>query len=524
MKTFFYVSAVVLFLIVFVSRNFMFNSCTTRESTLKVLGKKSFLELETSVFKDGSFMKGNIVISEKITALVHNVHQETSFEKTLQSRADNSVVILSIVDSRYAKFALNLYKTSIERFDLRNYVMVCIDKGSFESLAKNGLHCVRYKTNETESSGDFGSLGYIQKTNLKTWIVLHALRLGYTVLVSDLDVVMFQNPFPYLTCEDCDLHVTRDRVHLNSGFIFVRPTSKSKHLYSVAWDLYQRYHKGNDQAYFNSAIQTLENEGVKIKTKELTQSTFQCGVYYFQEGGREFAGKPCPDCVMVHNNYLGSIAAKEYRFKENLLWMDDSDQYYSSVSAKYLTYENPYFFGDKTWEYEIQALKTALTLAKHLNRIVILPKFHCCQCEKGRCENERHRCSLLSVLNVKAFDAELYGLYREHVFLQNRLVPQKYKEIQQSQRLHLVKSQFYDNRSDVTSNSTLLIMEPKSASLDEIITFFSTFSSENVLQFHSLYGLSLVIDKIAESSPSTGTVPDEAFKCVNYEQWEVTKE
>ena len=125
---------------------------------------------------------------------------------------------------------------------------------------------------------------------------------------------------------------------------------------------------------------------------------------------------------------------------------------------------------------------------------------------------------------MKAFDAELYGLYREHVFLQNRLVPQKYKEIQQSQRLHLVKSQFYDNRSDVTSNSTLLIMEPKSASLDEIITFFSTFSSENVLQFHSLYGLSLVIDKIAESSPSTATVPDEAFKCINYEQWEVTKE
>ena len=291
MKTFLYVSAVVLFLIVFVSRNFMFNSCTTRESTLKVLGKKSFLELETSVFKDGSFMKGNIVISEKITALVHNVHQETSFEKALQSRADNSVVILSIVDSRYAKFALNLYKTSIERFDLRNYVMVCIDKESFESLTKNGLHCVRYKTNETESSGDFGSLGYIQKTNLKTWIVLHALRLGYTVLVSDLDVVMFQNPFPYLTCEDCDLHVTRDRVQLNTGFIFVRPTSKSKHLYSVAWDLYQRYHKGNDQAYFNSAMQTLENEGVKIKTKETDTVHFSMWSLLLSRGWKGVCGK-----------------------------------------------------------------------------------------------------------------------------------------------------------------------------------------------------------------------------------------
>ena len=523
MKTLFYVSAIMLFMIILLSRNYMFSSCSARESTLRILGQKSFFDLDTSAFKNGGFMKGNIVINEKITTVVQTIHREGSFEAALQTRAKDGVLVLSIVDSRYAKLALNLYKTSLEKFNLMNYLMVCIDGESFESLTKSGLHCVHYKMNHTENTGDFGTLGYIQKTNLKTWIVLHALKLGYTLLVVDLDIVMFQNPFPYLSCNECDLHVTRDRVQLNTGFLFVRPTSNSKYLYKVAWDLYQRYHKANDQAYFNSAVKVLENEGIKVHVKELPQRTFQCGVFYFQDAGREFAGKHCADCVMVHNNYLGSLAAKIYRFKENLLWKDDTDQYYSSTSAKYLTYENPYFFGDKTWEYEINALKTAMTIAKSLNRIVILPKFHCCQCEKQRCENERHRCSMLSLLNVKSFDAELFGKYREHVFLRNQLVPKQYKEIQSNQRLFVIKSQAYDNREDVLNSSTIRVITPKSASVGEIAANFQSYSEYNIIRFHSLYGLSLTQEKDESSSPAAN-VPDTAFACINYEQWELKNE
>ena len=224
---------------------------------------------------------------------------------------------------------------------------------------------------------------------------------------------------------------------------------------------------------------------------------------------------------MVHNNYLGSLAAKIYRFKENLLWMDDTDQYYSSTSAKYLTYENPYFFGDKTWEYEIDALKTALTIAISLNRIVILPKFHCCQCEKKRCENERHRCSMLSLLSVKSFDKELHGQYREHVFLQNQLVPKKYKEIQPNQRIFLIKSQAYDNRENIINDSTIQVITPRSASVAEIKTNLLTYSEDNVIRFHSLYGLSLAEEKGEDFSPAPTLVPNKAFACINYEQWEL---
>ena len=113
-----------------------------------------------------------------------------------------------------------------------------------------------------------------------------------------------------------------------SGFAFVRSTPSSIRLYETAWELYVKYHKAHDQAYINLAIEQLNgNSGRKIpvvvipengggKTpavviESLPYSLFPCGVYYFEHGHRMFANKPlCPQCVMAHNNYMGSIAAK----------------------------------------------------------------------------------------------------------------------------------------------------------------------------------------------------------------------
>ncbi len=628
-RTLLFVSAAALLLIVFMSRNYMFSSCRLRETTLRLLGKKEFLDLETDIFKGGDFMKGNIVIENRIVGqrgsfIVERVPEQqkqkylfsglekkvgsqggdhhprqdktqdtlaaptakerselpalpdsnsaiyeqgnlngvdsrtdiqatkgqsgptvvqqypvdehgalfdhdaisaaerdesfANLETALQNRAKDREIVLAIVDARYAEFAFNLYQTSLKKFSLSNYLMVCIDDEGFQLLSKQGLFCVRYEeTEQDENAGDFGSDAYVRKTNLKTWIVLQILKLGYTVLVTDLDVVLFQNPFPYFDCEACDLHVTQDRVQANSGFIYVRPTAASKYLYHTAWGLYQKYHQASDQSYLNSALRVLENEGSPVRVKLLPRSTFQCGVYYFQEGGREFAGDrpPCTDCVMVHNNYIGSLAAKVYRFKENLLWVDDTNEYYSSSKAKYLTYDNPHYFKDKTWEYEIDALKSALRIAKILNRILILPRFHCCECEKRRCESDRHRCSMLSLLNVKTFDQEFHGQYREHVFLQNPLVPQKYKE--SSGTIHaVVAASNSDILSDLTSNSSVKVAQFNSPiSVRDLVNYFEPFSGEPVLRLHSMYGLQFADNQF------NATAMDNALQCMDYEQWDI---
>lgn len=99
-----------------------------------------------------------------------------------------------------------------------------------------------------------------------------------------------------------------------SGFAFIRPTAASIRLYETAWQLYLKYHRAHDQAYMNSAINRLNGESKRaavVQIQSLSRNMFPCGIYYFEHEHRAFENKPaCPECVMVHNNYLGSIAAK----------------------------------------------------------------------------------------------------------------------------------------------------------------------------------------------------------------------
>ena len=467
----------------------------------------------------------------------HTGVRQDSYEKALWGRANDGVIILSVVDSRYSTFALNFYKTSLQKFGLTNYLMVCIDTESYRTLTQQGLYCIldTAKNSNLPSSGNFGSAGYIAKTNLKTLLVLQALQLGLTVLVSDLDVVLLQNPFSYFTCMECDLHVTRDRVQLNTGFVYVQPTNNSIYLYETAWKLYLHYHKSHDQSYFNMAVRQLKNEDRNLQMHELPQTQFQCGVYYFQNAGREFAGKPCPKCVMVHNNYMGSINAKMYRFKENLMWTDNTNQYYSNPGARFMVYGNPFYFQDKTWSEELAALKAAMKIAMAAQRILILPKFHCCNCERLTCDLERHRCSLLSVLKINTFDEYFYGLYREHSFLQNPAVPQKYKVRNPQEPLLWIKAPAYESHPEVENNSTLHQLfaqnQKTGATMKEILEFMEPFAKNDIIYFHSLYGVLTDISSDPETPPISqdneiNTEEGEhdlnkAFRCVNYEQWEV---
>ena len=76
----------------------------------------------------------------------------------------------------------------------------------------------------TSKSSDFGSSDFVNKANMKTLAVLHILQSGYNPLLSDVDIQLFKNPFPFLTCSECDLHIQREEGaesarEKNSGFM-----------------------------------------------------------------------------------------------------------------------------------------------------------------------------------------------------------------------------------------------------------------------------------------------------------------
>jgi len=99
-----------------------------------------------------------------------------------------------------------------------------------------------------------------------------------------------------------------------SGFAFIRPTPASVLLYEAAWDLYVKHHAAHDQVYINRAIGRLNRNSRSasvVRIHALSYRLFPCGVYYFEHQHRMFENKPpCLKCVMAHNNYLGTIAAK----------------------------------------------------------------------------------------------------------------------------------------------------------------------------------------------------------------------
>ena len=459
------------------------------------------------------------------------------FADVLKKRANSSSreIVLSVVDETYWDFAVNFYETSLQKLKVHNFLMVCLDRTAQSRLAAYNISCYYFPTSlftgeSSLSRGDFGTEGYYLKTNLKTLVLLHALRAGYNVLLVDLDIVFLKNPFKYLTCVDCDLQVQQDPVHLNSGFVYVRPTPVSLLLYQTVWQKYLKYKLSHDQAYLNMVVRIFEMEKREIKIERLSFKMFPCGKYYFTTTTfwRMFGDMPCEECVIVHNNHIGSLAAKKYRFRENQMWSVDVDGYYSNQTAKYLIYDNPAFFSHGTLPQETDALRSALAIGNLTDRIVILPGFHCCDCQRKVCGPTNKPCNLLTVLKLRTFDEAFKGKYREHTFLKNPKVPQRLKDFVDSstRKVFRINSTVSANTPDEhqTARNQFIDFVPKNpdkgATEREVRDWLGSHSQDPVLFFHSLYGAFNEFDDINTAKDFQSRI-DQSFACVGYDQWEV---
>ena len=262
-----------------------------------------------------------------------------------------------------------------------------------------------------------------------------------------------------------------------------------------------------------------------LRVKVLSRELYPCGKIYFEIGRRMFVndisyckGKTCENKpFIVHNNWIVSKAAKIYRFKEIGLWTYDKDEYYSSISQKYILYNNSKDFGNDTIYYEKMALKTALTMGKILNRAVILPKFHCHLCINVACKQKKDKCAFNSHFNVKIFDTFFEGLYRENSFLNHNKVPRIITK-SLSPKIYIVIG---DHEKIVgRENNTLVFVANKSLTVDEgdIVSWLGQGPTNDlkILNFDSLYF------SINFTSRSWNEKLNNALKPSNYRQSERT--
>ena len=138
---------------------------------------------------------------------------------------------------------------------------------------------------------------------------------------------------------------------------------------------------------------------------------------------------------------------------------------------------------------ETFSLITDMILGKLLNRIVILPKFHCYECvDMDVCKRVNNDCSFNALFHVKSLDLHFSGQYREHSFLKQPKVPDTIKR-SITPKIHIFTKGREDYGGLSLGNKIRIEAKNKNRIFPrDVISWFGQgwLSEFAVLSFHSL--------------------------------------
>ncbi|KAJ3090265.1 hypothetical protein HK102_004281 [Quaeritorhiza haematococci] len=285
------------------------------------------------------------------------------------------------------------------------------------------------------TSDNYFSAGFKNGVNRRYELLSRILSLGVNVLMTDLDCIWLQNPFPLfphsklknpqpkkalglaaITKQDTesslassssyDLYIQSDardgfteRTYsetfpnfVNGGLHYSLGTRKmSRFFKAIARELSPSNRKSSsssttdnndnngewDQTLLNRLLRT---NPFGVRYRILDPLLYPNGfVYFVSRLPRLYGVMP----LVVHANWITSSEHKRYRLREAGLWYIDPPEYYSvganSTSSetkppKYLAYEEPPLHNGLN--NQRNALRSAMAIAKALGRILILPAFH----------------------------------------------------------------------------------------------------------------------------------------------------
>ena len=142
----------------------------------------------------------HVIEALKVNQFRQGTLRNFDYENMLALRASpDNIVILAMTDFSYVDMAINLYEASFKPHDITNFLFVGTGSRSCEVLVNHSLPCFRYADdNESEVANIFQSSGFKRKMNIRTNMILAALRAGFSVLHMDVDVVFLKNPLEEL--------------------------------------------------------------------------------------------------------------------------------------------------------------------------------------------------------------------------------------------------------------------------------------------------------------------------------------
>lgn len=227
--------------------------------------------------KAGPF--GTVKSSRTNPTIVPDVSVNPRLAKILEKVAVNRELIVGLANSN-VKNMLEVWFSSIKRVGIPNYLVVALDEEIANFCKHNNVSV--YERDPDDGIDLVGRTGGNHAVSgLKFQILREFLQLGYSVLLSDVDIVFLQNPFEHFH-RDSDVesmtdghnnrtaygyddvfdepsmgwaryaHTMRIWVY-NSGFFYIRPTIPSIELLDRVADRLSRK-KAWDQAVFNEEL------------------------------------------------------------------------------------------------------------------------------------------------------------------------------------------------------------------------------------------------------------------------------
>ncbi|KAL2484505.1 Nucleotide-diphospho-sugar transferase family protein [Abeliophyllum distichum] len=134
--------------------------------------------------------------------LLTSISLPLSLESLLSMRANqNKTIVLAVAGNSY-KDMLMSWVCRLRHLQLENFLVCALDHEVYGFAVLQGLPVFKYANHTTNISFDnchFGTECFQKVTKVKSRVVLQILKLGYNVLLSDVDVYWFKNPLPFLS-------------------------------------------------------------------------------------------------------------------------------------------------------------------------------------------------------------------------------------------------------------------------------------------------------------------------------------
>eukprot|EP00249_Psilotum_nudum_P015071 c25151_g1_i2 orf=795-1886(-) len=278
--------------------------------------------------------------------------ESLTLQEAVGSIARNGTVIVCVVSQPYLPFLSN-WLGSVGKYERREQVLVIAeDYGTLYAVNEKwpGHAVIVPPVLPLGPAHRFGSQGFFNFTSRRPRHLLQLLRLGYSVLYNDVDMVWLKDPFPFFK-GNYDIYLTDDmvdvkphnhshelpapgkkgRTYICSCMLFLRPTPGAKlilrkwieELQAQPWSPKAR---ANDQPAFNWA---LNKSASQVNSYLLPQYAFPSGGLYFKNETwrEETKGKH----AIVHNNYITGFEKKIKRFHEHNLWFVDDHPFSSPL-------------------------------------------------------------------------------------------------------------------------------------------------------------------------------------------------